>query len=373
MCHEKGGIYQNLLIKYYAESKMLVSIGEELSDIFGTSTGVRQGGACSPKLFNIYIDGLIKLVESNSSGIKLKNNKIDIIVYADDIMLISKTKSGLQQQLKLVEEYGQINDIKYNPEKTVFLIYNQSLKRNSTELRDDINQSDLILDNKTITRVERMKYLGVEISDDFRNESHIAKRKQSLYVSVNKLNQSGLNTDNISPMAKAQLYKTFLRPVLMYGLENLKLNKTQLNELRRMEGKTIKRLIGIPNRCHSAELLIALNIESTNNCLKASKLGFLLRICSNEYTTEIFKEMTDIAGNESYFSELRDLMELDESVNTIEQLCRNAQNQLNNIKTNKKESKYLNNTDKVNQIREVIRSKDKSKITERLFNLTKFE
>ena len=83
--------------------------------------------------------------------------------------------------------------------------------------------------------------------------------------------------------------------------------------------------------------------------------------------------MTDIAGNESYFSELRDLMELDESVNTIEQLCRNAQNQLNNIKTNKKESKYLNNTDKVNQIREVIRSKDKSKITERLFNLTKFE
>ena len=83
--------------------------------------------------------------------------------------------------------------------------------------------------------------------------------------------------------------------------------------------------------------------------------------------------MTDIAGNESYFSELIDLMELDESVNTIEQLCRNAQNQLNNIKTNKKESKYLNNTDKVNQIREVIRSKDKSKITERLFNLTKFE
>ena len=149
-------------------------------------------------------------------------------------MLISKTKSGLQQQLKLVEEYGQINDIKYNPEKTVFLIYNQSLKRNSTELRDDINQSDLILDNKTITRVERMKYLGVEISDDFRNESHIAKRKQSLYVSVNKLNQSGLNTDNISPMAKAQLYKTFLRPVLMYGLENLKLNKTQLNELIRL-------------------------------------------------------------------------------------------------------------------------------------------
>ena len=159
----------------------------------------------------------------------------------------------------------------------------------------------------------------------------------------------------------------------MHGLENLKLNKTQMNELRRMEGNTIKRLIGIPKRCHSTELLVALNIESKNNCLKASKLGFLLRICSNEYTTEIFKEMIDVAGNESYFSELRDLMELDESVNTIEQLCRNAQNQLNNIKTNKKESKYLNNTDKVNQIREVIRSKDKSKITERLFNLTKFE
>jgi hypothetical protein len=80
--------------------------------------------------------------------------------------------------------------------------------------------------------------------------------------------------------------------------------------------------------------------------------------------------MIDVAGNESYFSELRDLMELNESVKTLEQLCCNAQNQLNNIITNKKESKYLNNTDKVNQIREVIRCKNKS---ERLFNLTKFE
>ena len=58
-----------ILIKYYAESKMLVSIGEELSDIFGTTTGVRQGGACSPKLFNIYIEGLIESVENNLSGI----------------------------------------------------------------------------------------------------------------------------------------------------------------------------------------------------------------------------------------------------------------------------------------------------------------
>lgn len=70
-------------------------------------------------------------------------------------MLISKTKIGLQQQLKLVEEYGQLNDIKYNPEKTVFLIYNQSLKRNVREQREDTNQSELILDKKTIVRVER--------------------------------------------------------------------------------------------------------------------------------------------------------------------------------------------------------------------------
>ncbi len=47
--------------------------------------------------------------------------------------------------------------------------------------------------------------------------------------------------------------------------------------------------------------------------------------------------MIDVAGNESYFSELRALMELNESVKTIELLCRNAQNQLNNIKTNKRE------------------------------------
>lgn len=362
-----------ILIKYYSESKMLISNGDEYSDIFPTTTGVRQGGPCSAKLFNIYIEGLIKLVEKNPNGVKLINNKIDIIVYADDVMLVSKTKSGLQQQLKLVEEYGQLNDIKYNPSKTVFLIYNQTIKRNAQEKREDINQNDLILDNKPIMRVDKMKYLGVEISDDFRNNTHIAKRKQSLYAAVTKLNLCGFNTESISPLAKAQLYKTFLRPVLLYGMENLNLNKTQLNEIKRIEGNTIKRLIGIPNRCHSTELLIALNIDTTSNYLKSSKLNFLLRICSNEYTLEILKEMHNIAETVSYFSEIRDLMGLGGNINTIEQLCYNAQQQLNDLKTLKKESKYLNNNLKVNLIREVIRSKNKSSITERLFDLTKFE
>jgi hypothetical protein len=50
---------------------------------------------------------------------KLENNqKIDIIVYADNILLISTTKRGLQTQLEAVEEYGNQYEIKYNPKKT---------------------------------------------------------------------------------------------------------------------------------------------------------------------------------------------------------------------------------------------------------------
>jgi hypothetical protein len=64
---------------------------------------------------------LVKKIKETSHGVlygtKNKNIKIDILLYADDILLICTNKSGLQQMFKVVEQYGLEYEIVFNTGK----------------------------------------------------------------------------------------------------------------------------------------------------------------------------------------------------------------------------------------------------------------
>ncbi|CAF1075729.1 unnamed protein product, partial [Brachionus calyciflorus] len=75
------------IINYYNESLMMVTNDNEYSVPFKTSIGVRQGGVLSPKLFSIYIEDLIIKVEELKAGIKIGDQTVSIILYADDIVV----------------------------------------------------------------------------------------------------------------------------------------------------------------------------------------------------------------------------------------------------------------------------------------------
>ena len=67
------------------------------TDWFVTNQGVRPGDNLSPTLFNIYINdialGLKKL------GVTIGNLHVCILLYADDIVLISKNCYGVSEEV----------------------------------------------------------------------------------------------------------------------------------------------------------------------------------------------------------------------------------------------------------------------------------
>jgi len=57
--------------------------------------GTPQGGIISPLLTNIYLDGLDKLI---------KNSGYRMIRYADDFVILCKSKSETENALNIVEQ-----------------------------------------------------------------------------------------------------------------------------------------------------------------------------------------------------------------------------------------------------------------------------
>ena len=94
-----GRIY-DIIRNMYENTKSCIRFKNKISNIFETKKGVRQGCIISPILFNLFINDITKSLEDVSQDqITINNNKINSLLYADDLVIMSKTNNGLQNYL----------------------------------------------------------------------------------------------------------------------------------------------------------------------------------------------------------------------------------------------------------------------------------
>ena len=82
---------------------MIVQWSSCLSNAFFVTNGVRQGEILSPMLFNIYIDDLSEILNKSTIGGSIGGNRINHMLYADDLSIVSLFSAGLQQLLVHVQ------------------------------------------------------------------------------------------------------------------------------------------------------------------------------------------------------------------------------------------------------------------------------
>ena len=82
--HKIGFKLTNILMNYYKISRAFVLKDGFKSELFVTTTGVKQGGPVSSLLFALYIEDLVTELDNSEIGLKIGNMTINIILYADD-------------------------------------------------------------------------------------------------------------------------------------------------------------------------------------------------------------------------------------------------------------------------------------------------
>jgi len=65
------------------------------------TNGTRQGGVLSPYFFSRYIRDLIASIANSDVGCKLSGHFVNVLAYADDIVLIAPSWKALQQLLNV--------------------------------------------------------------------------------------------------------------------------------------------------------------------------------------------------------------------------------------------------------------------------------
>ena len=119
--------------------------------------GTRQGGVMSGLLFNFYLNELMKEICALPQGCKLAGTVMNIICYADDILLLAPSVTGLQVLIdNLVFRLRELS-LKVNVQKSSYIVF----KRNCYSI-----DREVFISGTKLNRVSRCVYLGVTLTDN---------------------------------------------------------------------------------------------------------------------------------------------------------------------------------------------------------------
>ena len=118
-----------ILCYWYQHQEMTVRWGHCISNSFNVTNGVRQGGVLSPQLFNVYIDGLSDILNKSTIGGSLGGKRINHLLYADDLCIVSLSSAGLQHLLSICDQYCATHSLTFNVRKSVCMFFKSKMNK----------------------------------------------------------------------------------------------------------------------------------------------------------------------------------------------------------------------------------------------------
>ena len=198
-----------MLQAIYKSVKSCVKVKGSLSEFFDSYMGVKQGEPLSPLLFIFFINDMSTYLHDNTADlVTIEELQIFLLLFADDTVIFSYTKEGLQILLNKLYEYCSKWGIVVNTDKTVVMIFKKGTRTENVEL---------YYDNEILKNVSNFTYLGVTLSFNgkfYQTQKSLSEQATKALFSLNSLFE--VLSLNISE--KIKLFDSMVLPILNISL-----------------------------------------------------------------------------------------------------------------------------------------------------------
>ena len=237
-------IFLRLLLFIYKNQFCDVKWSSSYSHRFSVSNGVRQGAVSSPLLFSVYIDGLIVKLRGSGLGCRVDHCFFGCLGYADDLLLLSASRSGLQAMVTICEKFAKMKHLKFSTNvdpiksKTKCLIF-------SPRIKDRSGVSPILLNGDPLPWVREVKHLGNILQCENNMKRDIAVKRGKFIGKVNSMLQELHFAD---PIVFVKLLKVYCTS--FYGSNLWNIYSDDVDRLYKSWNVTIRNVFNIPNTTH---------------------------------------------------------------------------------------------------------------------------
>ena len=181
-------IIVRLLISIYRRQMANVRWKSDISDQFPIRNGVRQGAISSLILFCFYMDKLLFMLKSSGSGCMIGNYYAGVHGYADDLLFLCPSRSGLQEMLDIASRYVAEHKISFSTDAIPAKSKTKGIVFSDWKLR--FEPAHIKLNDNPLPWVEQSKYLGNKLTSVMDGYSSDIREKRARFIERNcELNQ----------------------------------------------------------------------------------------------------------------------------------------------------------------------------------------
>ena len=227
------------------------------SDWFEIQSGVRRGDVLSPLLFIIFMDKCLRDIGPGTY-------REETIMYADDVAVIAYSITDIQEIANRWWFGMKANGMKVNTTKG---------KTKLVVVSGIPELHDIYMDEYKINQTENYCHLGVNIREKNLQETEIQNRIAKYNRNVSMIYP--LLKDRFVPReCKVVIYKTILKPILLYGSEIWALTSRTASNLQAAEMMVLRLIKGVTrtDRIPSVQIREELNVVPLLDDLDRKKL-----------------------------------------------------------------------------------------------------
>ena len=157
------------------------------------------------------------------------------MLFVDDIVLVGKTREELSEELTKWRRALESRGFRISRSKTEYIQFNLD------------EEGEVLMDGEEIKKVSAFKYLGSHVSQDGELDVEVRHRIQSGWNSWRKLTGI-LCARRVSVSLKGKIYKTAVRPAMLYGSETWAVKRTQEKRMNVAEMRMLRWMCGVTRR-----------------------------------------------------------------------------------------------------------------------------